>query len=210
MLAREDVFPGLNADTPVLPIYQAVTAPQKIAAIIRSKLGLNTSVFARNCLLQKIDKTTATKFLNLYHLMNAAQSAYHYGLFHKNELVAVASFSKGRKMNRLPADKRSFELIRFCCKSGITVTGGLSKLVRNFVREKQAGDVMTYVDKQWSDGGSFLRAGFKRAGESEPVTFIVNKNTYERNYYTGNAFDEQQFYLASNFGNLKLVYTPGE
>lgn len=143
------------------------TARKKIAAVLRSKLGLNKTIFARQCLIKKIDKETTHNFLNTYHLMNATQSAVNYGLFFNSELVAAASFSKGRKMNRLQENQRSFELIRFCCKEGITVTGGLTKLVKNFCREKNAGDVMTYISKELSDGTSFATAGFKKHSETE-------------------------------------------
>lgn len=203
-------MPAAHTGMPVLPVDQAATLPQKIAAIVRSKLGLNTTVFARSCQLQKVDKVMAAEFLNRYHLMNAAQSAYQYGLFYENELVAIATFSKGRKMDRLPEQQRSFELIRFCCKAGITVTGGLTRLVKNFAIEKKAGDIMTYVDKQLSDGKAFVQAGFKKSGESRPVQFLVRKTTLERTYYTGEKFDAGEFYLLGNSGNLKLIYTPLE
>jgi hypothetical protein len=178
--------------------------------MVQSNLGLNKTIFARNCAIKKILRKAAENFLEHYHLIGFTQSGFNYGLFYKDELVAVASFSKGRKMNRLPEGKRSFELIRFCSKSGITVTGGLTKLVKNFALEKQAGDVMTYIDLQWSDGRSFLRAGFKKLGESKPGNFLIDKNTFNRTYYTGEDFDAQQFYLARNLGNLKLIYIPGE
>lgn len=185
---------------------------QKVAAIITSKLGLNKTIFARNCEVRKIDKHLSEDFLKRYHLMNSTQSAFNFGLFFKNELVAVASFSKGRKMNRLPSNKRSYELIRFCCKQGLTVTGGLTKLVKNFCIEKEAGDVMTYVDKQLSDGNSFIRAGFLKLGETEPNYFLVNKLTFEIiPVKDKNAvFDSVQFSLEHNLGNIKLVYTPVE
>lgn len=138
------------------------TSPRKLVSVIRSRLHMNRRLFARNCSAQRIGKTEAQKFLNKYHLMNSASCAYCYGLFFEGEPVAVAIFSKGRKMHRLPAHLRSFELIRFCCREGITVTGGLSKLVKTFSREKNAGDVMTYIDPQFSMGESYFRAGFKK------------------------------------------------
>jgi hypothetical protein len=147
----------------------------KIPAQLQSRLGLNQRVFARNCQVKKITKEEAANFLDRYHLMGSTQNAFNYGLFQNDELLAVASFSKGRKMNRLPEDKRSFELIRFCCKDGITVTGGLTKLVKNFCREKEAGDVMTYVDQRFSDGTSFIRAGFARHSATERNIKLVYK-----------------------------------
>jgi hypothetical protein len=103
-------------------------------------------------------------------------------------------------------------LIRFCCKEGITVTGGLTKLVKNFCKEKNAGDVMTYIDKKVSSGESFIKAGFVKFGETEPNYFLVNKKTFKSlPLKNGNEkFDETLFYLTQNSGNVKLVYAPDE
>lgn len=195
---------------PFIAVDYLVTAPEKIAAMVLSKLKLNKSVFARNCELKKLDKKTAEQFAECYHLMGTTQSAYNLGLYFNNELLAMASFSKGRKMNRLKENKRSFELIRFCCKRGVSVTGGLTKLIKNFVLEKHAGDIMTYIDKQWGAGESFLKVGFKPHSETGPHYFLINRNTCERHTlkHATEKFDTTKFYLTQNLGNLKLVYTP--
>jgi hypothetical protein len=187
-----------------------VTAGAKLAALIQSRLGLNKKVFARKCSVQKVSKELAEAFLDRYHLMNSTQSAYNYGLFLEDELVAVASFSKGRKMNRLPDDKRSYELIRFCCKDGITVTGGLTKLLNFFCIEKKAGDVMTYIDKQFSEGESFVKAGFVKHNETAAHYFLINKSNFMRTPVKEKdvEFDKTKFYLLESKGNVKLVYTP--
>jgi hypothetical protein len=189
-----------------------IHAPEKLVSLIQSKLGLNKTVFARNCIVSKLDKSTAEEFLDNYHLMNSTQSAFNYGLYCKDELLAVASFSKGRKMNRLPEHKRSFELIRFCCKEGITITGGLTKLIKNFCKEKSAGDIMTYIDKQFSSGESFIKAGFVKHSETPPNYFLINKKTLEKILVKseGEKFDREKFVLTKNEGNIKLVYTPLE
>ncbi len=193
-----------------VPLDCLVSQPEKVGAIIQSKLGLNKRAFARNCEVKKLNKEEAKQFLEAYHLMNSTQSAFNYGLYHKGELLAVASFSKGRKMRRLQNDLRSFELIRFCCKKGHTITGGLSKLLKHFVNEKKAGDIMTYVDQQWSEGDSFVKAGFKRAEKTEPKTFLIDKKTFERKQvpHDWDASDSKQFFLLRDCGNLKLIYTP--
>jgi hypothetical protein len=193
-----------------LPLDYLVREPEKVGAIIQSKLGLNKRVFARNCEVKKVKRIEANQFLNANHLMNSTQSASNYGLFHKGELLAVASFSKGRKMHRLPETQRSFELIRFCCKRGYTITGGLSKLLNCFIREKNAGDIMTYVDQHWSKGDAFVKAGFKHSEQTEPKTFVINKTTFERKRVEGNSdeVDLNQFFLLKDLGNLKMIYTP--
>ena len=210
-LAGEDFnFPGAP-DNSIIPVDYLIHQEKKLIPLILSKLKLNKTIFARNCTVKKVDKKNATHFLNTYHLLNATQSAFNLGLFYKDELLALASFSKGRRMNRLKENQRSFELIRFCCKSGITVTGGLTRLVKNFCEEKQAGDIMTYVDKQLSDGRSFINAGFKKHGETEPNYFLIDKNTFERKAFSdGEIFDPGKFYKTQNAGNVKLIFTPQE
>ena len=198
-----------NIEYTVLHEDQLLSAPTKMAALIRSKLKGNKIIFARNCSWKKCDAKTAQDFLNAYHIMNATKSAFNCALVYKDEIAALASFSKGRKMNRLREDQRSYELIRFCCKDGITVAGGLTKLVLNFCREKKAGDIMTYVDKQLSDGKTFVSAGFKKHSESEPHYFLVDKVSKERTVCLNkDSFDHDKFYLSHNAGNIKLVFTP--
>jgi len=192
-----------------LPKDYLINQFDKVVYFIQSKLQLNKTVYGRNCAIKKIDKLTASYFLNTYHFLNYANSAYNYGLFYKDELLCVASFSKGRKMNRLLEHERGFELTRFCTKGGITVTGGLSKLIKYFCIEKNPGDIMTYIDKQFSDGKSFITAGFKLHSETEPNYFLVDKKTFQRiSTQKNEEFDESSFYKTSNSGNLKLVFTP--
>jgi hypothetical protein len=196
---------------PLLSLFDYIkTQPHQLTSVIQSKLGLNKKIFARNCEVKKIDKKISENFINHYHLMNSTQSAFNYGLFLQEELLAVASFSKGRKMNRLPEDKRSYELIRFCCKDGLSITGGLSKLVKNFCRERNAGDVMTYVDKQLVPGNSFIKAGFVKHSETEPAYYLVDKSSYKRQAINTKISDtnSEQFYRLKNSGNIKLVFTP--
>lgn len=69
---------------------------------------------------------------------------------------------------------------------------------------------MTYVDQQWSEGEAFVKAGFKRAEQTQPKTFLINRKTFERKQIenTGDAEDPKQFFLLKDSGNVKLIYTP--
>ena len=178
-----------------------------IISRINSLLGQNKRIHGRSCEIKLLDKKTAETFLNHHHIMGFAQSYYKLGLYRKDELLAIATFSKGRKMNRLPEGKKSFELIRFCNASGFTVVGGLSKLINHFIKLTDAGDIMTYIDKDQSEGKAFIKLGFKLHSESDPIAFKVDKNSQKRtNKNITNNDDE--IHLVKNSGNLKLVYTP--
>lgn len=186
-----------------------------ILSIISSKLGKNKRVFARNCKAKKVTKQETEIFLNQNHLLGFKTAYFKYALYNQQEMIAIATFSKGRKMNRLDANKRSFELISFCCKKGVSVTGGLSKLIKAFVTDLQPGDIMTYIDKDWSDGSTYLKLGFKIHSETEPQTFVFDKTNFEKyqleklpeNIFIAFQSSKQNFGIVKNSGNLKLVYT---
>ena len=140
---------------------------------LSSILGNTNRIFARQCSVSTIDKKIAHLFTNENHIMGYANSAYHYGLFYKNELIAVACFSKGMKMDRLPGSKKSFELIRFCSKNFHTVVGGLSKLLHSFTEEKSPGDIMTYIDVAWGEPFAFYALGFLLDKITPPFKSII-------------------------------------
>jgi hypothetical protein len=142
-------------------------------AIIKSRIyslfGKNTTIHGRKTLFKRIDKAIAQPFLDENHLQGYVNSKLKYGLYSNGELLAVATFSAGRKMNDKTDPYRSFELIRFANKLNINVVGGLSKLIKSFAKTHNAGNVMTYVDAAWSTGQSFKKLGFMEKGKLEPM-----------------------------------------
>lgn len=149
---------------------------------IAALAGQAQRIHARNTVAARIEKRVALSFLQEHHLQVALPGKYRYGLFHDGELVAVAVCSGGRRMADRPADYRSYELLRFCHKQGVHVVGGFSKLLDAFHRDFNPGDIMTYADKDWSDGASYRKLGFTVVGETEPQLFWVDMRTMERYY----------------------------
>ena len=146
--------------------------------------GKSKRIFARNTIVKPVAKTEAAKFLNENHLQKNAAAVFFYGLFYRNELVAVASFSKPRKMTYQKPAFDSYELVRFANKTGVTVTGGLSKLINYFIKETDAKHIMTYADSDWSSGESYLKLGFKYSGNTQPLSFLVDKVGLKRYFNT--------------------------
>lgn len=153
-----------------------VSKPEIVISKIKSKLGLSKRIFARKTKVNRIDKFQSDSFLNENHIYGTVKSKYKIGLFYESELIAVATFSPQRNLNV----GRSVELVRFCSKNGITIVGGLDKLLKFYEREFQPDHIMTYIDKDWGSGEGFLKIGYVKASEREPILYCINKKSGER------------------------------
>ena len=152
--------------------------------IIRNRLlanfGLGAKIFARKCLVGKIDAERSKLFLEANHLIGDARSVFRYGLFNGKELVSVATFSASRPMERQGRVVRSFEWVRYANKTSLRVVGGMGRLLERFMEDHLPDEVMSYADKEWSTGDVYRRLGFEQIGETPPVEFFVDMETYER------------------------------
>jgi hypothetical protein len=139
------------------------------------------------------------------HLLGKSSSGFKYGLFHKDILVAVATFGKSRTMIDSDVYYRSYELIKFANKNNVTVVGGLQKLIKNFILEKDVKHLMTYIDLEWGTGKAYKLMGFKEIEITEPISFYVNIQTNERTKYTEAYVPTKSEYRISNLGSKKLI-----
>jgi hypothetical protein len=190
---------------------------------ILAMCGIFERVPARLTRVQRIDKPTADKFLNENHLQVSTTAKFKYGLFLperyfrviKNQqdlihdrplLVAVATFSNAKTIIRESKESRSYELIRFANLQGMTVVGGLDKLLKAFINEHSPDDIMTYADRDWSDGKSYEKLGFQRIKNTTPQGFWLDENLSIR-YYENKLNEHEKIGLKPvfNAGNIKFI-----
>lgn len=176
------------------------SSKNKIINRVKGMLGLGERIFARDTVVARIDKRAAMDFQQEHHLQVALPGKYRYGLFHQGDLVSIAIFSGGRQMREEAEGYRSFELLRFCHKSGYSVVGGVSKLIRKFVQEFQPSDIMTYADLDWCQHSSLEKIGFVPLSTKGPQTFWIEGGV--RSYDDNSA--HQEGYRVRNSGSLKL------
>ena len=168
-------------------------------------MGIFTHVFARNCEVRKLHKGEAADFMNRWHSYGDATCRYRLGLFLKKpargangelqpgEMVAAATFSNGRLMERGGKYYRSYQWIRYASLPDVRVTGGMGKIMKHFLDEAIAGDeedrstdrfggwdIMSYADLEWSDGNVYRRLGFADEGHKSPVMYRVEPITWTR------------------------------
>ncbi len=172
---------------------------------LKALLGKSLRVYARQTVIQKIEQPLLLGFLQEHHTNVPIPAKFKYGLFYRGELVAVAGFSSMITLTKEGGGKSS-ELLRFCSTSGVTVVGGLSKLLKAFIREKKPQHLMTYIDREWSTGRGFSCLGFELVDEKPPQQFWLDPKSLERHYphrLKGNI--PKEWLPAYNRGSLKYI-----
>lgn len=177
-----------------------LSKPGQVLARIKSLLGKNSRIHGRKTKILKITKPVADSFLTKNHLQGSVTSRYKIGLFEKDQLVAVATFSGLRKMNHTE-NYRSAELIRFAVKAGYSITGGLSKLISFFAATYQPNDLMTYADRDWSAGEAYTKLGFLQTAILEPQIYSLDENLNRVLKKDARFFAQEVF----NTGSFKFI-----
>lgn len=113
---------------------------------------------ARKTIVREIPWQEAKTFLDTYHLQGAGTPGnYRIGAFYDEQLVAVMTFSKGRKA--LNSIGKGWELLRYASDFELH-SGVASKLLTHFERIQNPDKLTTYADRRWSDGNIYKQLGF--------------------------------------------------
>ena len=137
-----------------------------VKSVIRSKLGLNTTVYARNCTIRLLDKKIEKQFISKYHIHGYIPSKFSVGLFYQDQLQSVMSFVKSRF-----STKHKYELARFCTVGNVTVVGGGSKMIKFAKSHIDNESIVSYCDYSKSSGNGYTSMGFLLCGQSGPGYF---------------------------------------
>ncbi len=168
----------------LIHLWEDVWCTQRPLALsrLRSLLGEFVRIHARQTIVKTIDKPTLQAFLQANHLHGSPQAKYKYGLFHHGKLVAAASFSAVRPLPRNGVVYNSYELVRFANLAGHVVTGGLGKLLAQFIADVQPDDIMSYADRDWSVGRSYEKLNFSFIENTAPQLFYIHPQELVRYY----------------------------
>lgn len=141
---------------------------------IRHLLGLTDNerrLHARLCRVKGIYYNTASVFLQSNHIQSKDKATVYLGLYYKEELVGVMSFTR-------TGDE--WLLSRYATLLGTRVVGGAGKLFKHFVREYNPAVVKSFADRRWSTTlhpNLYDRLGFRLDGITRPdYRYILPKN----------------------------------
>lgn len=149
-----------------------------VKSMIMNRVGKTVNkVYARKTIVKEIfDNTVCRNFLNKNHIQGFVGSSIKLGLFYEDGLVSMMTFGKKRLLTNNTGNKNEYELLRFCNKLNTNVIGGASKLLKNFIRNYNPSEIITYANNSYSNGNLYERIGFEYIGESKPnYHYIIDK-----------------------------------
>jgi hypothetical protein len=166
----------------LIHIWEDVWLSKKKQVISRlhSFLGLNKSFHGRKAKIVSLSITEITNFLNAHHLQGYIKAKYNFGLVANDEIIAAANFSDTRPMKHKGDNYSSVELVRFASKDGLTIVGGLSKLIKYFLKQVKVDDLMSYADRDWSIGKGYDKLGFELTEVTEPSYLYIDQQSLIR------------------------------
>jgi len=152
-------------------------SPEIVKSVIKSKISShNRRIYGRQCSIQSVTTSQAKEFVNEHHLRGYNRCSVRYGLYYKNELVSVMTFSKSN-VSRKSTD---WEIDRFCSAKGVSVVGGASKLFKKFINDKNPTKVISYADLRWGDGDVYSKLGFRKISTTVPNYWYFMPNELKR------------------------------
>ncbi len=155
--------------------------PQKrllLKSLLKIAFGkVDNKIYARKCIIKKISNEEARDFNDSNHLQGHRNAQVTYGLFYKEKLVQLMSFSK-TKYNRNLHGSNDWEIIRGCPGSNNVVVGGVSKLFKCFLEEYKPDRVFSYCDFNKFDGKGYEAIGMNFIGYTGPdLKWIMKDRT---------------------------------
>lgn len=146
---------------------------------LKSALGLNLKIHARKTKVIEVNSRIAKEFFDKNHLGGNARGAkYFYALKYEDKMVQMISICASRF-----SKKAELEILRSASIDGITVVGGLSKLIKHASTNLKKS-IMTYADRCWGEGISYQKAGGRFEGTSPPSYIWWKGDRIVSRYYT--------------------------
>lgn len=137
-----------------------------IESQIKNWLGLSNRIWARSCKVREVSIRESMEFLENNHIQGSIGSSLKIGLYLQNELISLMTFDnlEGRKRMTLG----NWNINRFCNKIGFSVVGGASKMFKYFINNFEVIRVISYADRDWSQGKLYENLGFNRIVDGKP------------------------------------------
>lgn len=155
----------------------------KILEMIEYKLQVTERIYARKTKYVEYDKITPELFnkLNDWHILGLPSNFKRHNsvstLIYNNNIVGIALWTTMH-------DNTKIELKRMVFKPKFSITGGASKLIKNFTQHHQYKNIITFSDDDLGTGKVYKTIGFNLIEESRPNLIYWNDKYKKEIKYT--------------------------
>lgn len=172
-----------------------------IKSLLKVAFGkVDSRIYARQCEIKEITNKEAKPFNNKNHIQGHRNAQITYGLYHNDELVQLMSFSWNKHY-------QAWEIIRGCPGSNNIVVGGVSKLFKHFIKEKNPDKIFSYCDFNKFNGVGYEAIGMKFVGETKyNKWYVINGKRYERNPSKYREYNEMKECIVYGAGSKKYLW----
>lgn len=195
-----------------------------VKSILKNNLFLNKyKINSRECHIKLIEPTEKKTFLENNHIQGNCPSNINLGLLDGDKLVSIMTFGKTRMI--LGSRNDNYELLRFCSLSDHTVRGAASKLFSYFLKNYEYKKIISYANKDISNGKLYQILNFEKISESLNYWWSYNDKKYHRSNFMKHklvkeGYDpdktesqimrERGYWKIYGNGNIKYEYTKRE
>jgi hypothetical protein len=151
------------------------TNKERLKFFFQNLLSPHKKVYGRETIVRKINSSMSKVFYETYHLKGGGYYSVSYGLFYKDSLVSVMSFSKPKFGKQKSVE---WDLTRYCVKPNITVIGGAHKLLFAFQKEYSPKSIITYSDNDYFTGFIYSQLGFNLVGQTKVPYYWAKDNQF--------------------------------
>lgn len=145
-----------------------------VKSLLSTALGMSERIGARKCDVVDVDSHTTMGFLRDNHIQGAIGSRHRLGLAHDGELVALMTFGKPRF-----SGFDGLEMLRYCCRMGTEVVGGMSRLLKHSMERFGITNVISYCNRSKFTGSSYERIGFAHTRDTNPSYWWIHNNPFD-------------------------------
>lgn len=148
----------------------------KMIQLVLNKVGLNKKIHARKLEVRRIPHKESATFFEQHHAEGASLSFLSLGLFNEDECLASMSFRR---------HPEGVEIARFASKSGITIVGGFSKLLKQalpILKAKGYKTLISYCNRDLTpdhEDSVYHKQGFQFLGDSGPILKYLCNTEHE-------------------------------
>ena len=161
----------------------------KNAILHKIHLSSAEKIFARKCQIKTVTNSEIRNFLDNNHVQGYVAAQNCYGLFYKDKLVAVMTFSKSKSRIGIGGGSANeYELVRYATSA--QVVGGAGKLLNKFINEHTPSKIISYSANEWSTGALYKSLNFECEAEILPGYWYIKPKEH-RLYHRFN-FSKQQ------------------